>query len=106
MDSGPSVARRRLGRIRCLQKCIDSVQHSLPLPSALCYVVGEMTYRVARGTRIKVYNDPMSQSKKQSHCIADLTLNVADKITVKGEELCTSTGQWAQLLKVRKFISL
>ncbi|XP_038067988.1 E3 ubiquitin-protein ligase HECTD3-like [Patiria miniata] len=113
----PLETKAILARIRCLQAGIESIRNATPLPKALCYVPGEIQFKihpsfVARaaransGTRgrtppksprvkLTVYAEPNKE------CPADQQRHVycgkSAKIVGTGEEMCNNFGSWIRL---------
>jgi len=90
------AARKPLARLRCLRNSIDCLTKNETLPSALCYVPAEVTYTVTRNDMIVVY----STAAKDRSVLSEIISSTGHQVVVSGEELYTSEGQWARLLKV------
>jgi len=90
------AARKPLARLRCLKNSIESLTKNEPLPPALCYVPAEVTYEVTRNDNIVVYTTTAKDRCK----LSEIPCSTAHRVVVSGEELYTSEGQWARLLKV------
>jgi len=93
------AARKPLARLRCLRNSVESLTKNEPLPPALCYVPAEVTYDVTRNDIIIVYATTTT-AKDRREVIAEIPCTTAHRVVVSGEELYTSEGQWARLLKV------
>jgi len=90
------AARKPLARLRCLKNSVESLTKNEPLPSALCYVPAEVTYEVTKNDKIIVYNTAAKDRCK----LSEIPCSTAYRVVVSGEELYTSEGQWARLLRV------
>ena len=90
--------RKKLGRIRCLRKCIECLREGKPFPKHICYIPNELQYNVKSTVTKKLFKIPDKKSEK----VAELQLEASKSIiVVSGNELCNDQGLWAQLLKVR-----
>jgi len=90
------AARIPLARLRCLKNGIESLTKNEPLPRALCYVPAEVTYEPTRNDTVIVYTTPAKDRCK----LSEIVCSTAHRMVVSGEELYTSEGQWARLLRV------
>jgi len=90
------AARKPLARLRCLQNSIECLTKNESLPPALCYVPAEVTYTVTRNDKMIVY----SAAAKDRSKLSEISCSTGHFVVVSGEELYTSDGQWARLLKV------
>jgi len=90
------AARKPLARLRCLKNSIDCLTSNEPLSPALCYVPAEVTYAVTRNDKIVVYTTAAKDRTK----LSEISCSADHQVVVSGEELYTSEGQWARLLKV------
>ncbi|XP_008290022.1 E3 ubiquitin-protein ligase HECTD3 [Stegastes partitus] len=108
-----------LGRIRFLNRCIESFRRSEPVPECLCYVPKEVCYKICKDssstsgassgasaggstvgkTVVSVFESPhqIPHSKKLSK------YNIEPKkgtcIRTTGEEYCNSQGLWVKMNK-------
>jgi len=90
------AARKPLARLRCLKSCVESLTKNEPLPPSLCYVPAEVTYELTKNDKIIVYTTAAKDRSK----LSEIPCSSAHRVVVSGEELYTSEGQWARLLKV------
>jgi len=90
------AARKPLARLRCLKNSIECLTKNESLPPALCYVPAEVTYTVTRNDKIIVYTTAAKDRSK----LGEISCSTGQLVVVSGEELYTSDGQWARLLKV------
>ena len=95
----------KLGKIRCIIDCIDSLENAKPLPQALCYVAHQLPYKVKhyKGDDITVYAQPTKSS------LILIKLNVHDlkePVYLKGDEWCTNEGTWRIISSVSKLLYL
>jgi len=90
------AARKPLARLRCLKNTISCFTKNESLPPALCYVPAEVTYMVTKNDKIIVY----SSAAKDRSKLSEIPCTTSHQVVVSGEELYTSEGQWARLLKV------
>jgi len=90
------AARKPLARLRCLKDCVEFLTKNEPLPPALCYVPAEITYEVTKNDKIIVY----SSAAKDRCKLSEISCSTAHRVVVSGEELFTSEGHWARLLRV------
>ena len=90
------AARKPLARLRCLKIGVENLTKNESLPSALCYVPAAVTYEATRNESIVVY----SSTAKDRTKLGEVQCSTAHKLVVSGEEMYTSEGQWARLLKV------
>jgi len=90
------AARKPLARLRCLKSSIECLTNNEPLPPALCYVPAEVTYDVVRNDKIVVYTTAAKDRSK----VCEIPGSTEHQVVVSGEELYTSEGQWARLLRV------
>ena len=102
-SSGPDVdnlssSRRRLARIRCILECIQCFRERKKLPACICYVPSEVEYRCQSKTTLKVYPEPLKNSRK----IKDLHCTIESRLLASGEEYCNTQGKWLRLKKVSK----
>ena len=92
--------RKCLARIRCLKECVECLRSNSDvakaLPAALCYVPSQVEYRSVKNSKVVVYAESTKNSKKlfEFVCTSD------HSVFIRGEELCTTEGQWGQLIKV------
>ena len=91
------AACKPLARLRCLKNSIDCLTKNESLPSALCYVPAEVTYAVTRNDKIIMYD---SSAAKDRSKVSEIPCSTGHQVVVSGEELFTTEGQWARLLKV------
>ena len=90
------AARKPLARLRCMKNCVESLTKNEPLPAALCYVPAEVTYEATRNDNLIVY----STTAKDRCKLSEIPCSTAHRVVVSGEEVYTSEGQWARLLRV------
>jgi hypothetical protein len=91
-----SIARKPLARLRCLKECLDNLKDNKPLPRSLCYIAAEVEYIPVKNANVAVYSQPSKSSKK----LADVMCTTEHRVFISGEELFTTDGQWAKLIKV------
>lgn len=89
-------ARRRLGRIRCVQETIASLIEGKPLPASLCYVPLELEYYSPGKSILKLHASHCTSSQ----IVKELVCTAESRLIVKGEELCNKHGKWLQIKKV------
>lgn len=91
--------RMKLGKIRCLVDCIESLENAKPLPKALCYVAHQLPYQVKhyKGENIIVYSQP---TKSSSVLIKLKVEELEEPLYLKGDEWCTSEGTWRFITSV------
>ena len=90
------AARKPLARLRCLKDSVGCLTKNEPLPPALCYVPAEITYEVTKNDKIIVY----TTAGKDRCKLSEIPCSTAHRVVVSGEELYTSDGHWARLLRV------
>ncbi|XP_053549532.1 E3 ubiquitin-protein ligase HECTD3 isoform X2 [Bombina bombina] len=104
----PDNPHRLLGQIRCVLECIDCFRYAKPLPDALCYVPGEVQYKVCKDpsastsgrTLLTVWEAPgyLKQNlKKLSRATVEVRKGSCVRAT--GEEYCNANGLWVKLSK-------
>nr|DBA17736.1 TPA: hypothetical protein GDO54_016064 [Pyxicephalus adspersus] len=100
--------RRLLGQIRCVLECVNCLRLAQPLPQALCYVPGEVQYKICKDptsaassrSLLTVWEAP-GYSKQNLKKIARATIEVQKGSCVKatGEEYGNANGLWVKLSK-------
>ncbi|XP_033636883.1 E3 ubiquitin-protein ligase HECTD3-like [Asterias rubens] len=120
VDGKPLDTRAILARIRCLQESIECFRISTTLPKSLCYVTGEIEYKIhptfagrasprsrttngagsrrtPRTTRVKlgVYAVPSKDCPAEQQC--HVYCGKDTRIVASGEEMCNSFGSWIRL---------
>ncbi|XP_071984721.1 E3 ubiquitin-protein ligase HECTD3 [Engystomops pustulosus] len=103
-----SDPRRLLGQIRCVLECIASVRHAAPLPEVLCYVPGEVLYKICKDpssassarSLLTVWEAP-GYSKQNLKMLSRATVEVRKGSCVRatGEEYGNANGLWVKLSK-------
>ncbi|KAM9326144.1 E3 ubiquitin-protein ligase HECTD3 [Gastrophryne carolinensis] len=103
---GTDDPRRLLGQIRCVLDCIDCLRHAQPLPPALCYIPGEVQYKICRDpsrtassrSLLTVWEGP-GYSKQNLKNLSRATIEVHKGSCVKatGDEYCNGNGLWVKL---------
>ncbi|XP_025109253.1 E3 ubiquitin-protein ligase HECTD3-like isoform X2 [Pomacea canaliculata] len=91
-------ARRRLGRIRCVQETIASLIEGKPLPASLCYVPLELEYYSPGKSILKLHASHCTSSQ----IVKELVCTAESRLIVKGEELCNKHGKWLQIKKFKQ----
>ncbi|KAE8609931.1 hypothetical protein XENTR_v10011949 [Xenopus tropicalis] len=102
----PDNPHRLLGQIRCVLECIDCFRHVQPLPEALCYVPGEVQYKICKDTSsssssrslLTVWEAP-GYAKQNLKKLSRATVEVrkGSCVTATGEEYCNANGLWVKL---------
>ncbi|CAN2390345.1 HECT domain containing E3 ubiquitin protein ligase 3, partial [Pristimantis euphronides] len=102
-DSSP---RRLLGRVRCLLECVDCFRRAAPLPEPLCYVPGEVLYKLCRDPSappaaralLTVWEAP-GYSKQNLKRLLRATVEVRRGSCVRatGDEYGNANGLWVKL---------
>ncbi|XP_063795502.1 E3 ubiquitin-protein ligase HECTD3 [Pseudophryne corroboree] len=100
--------RRLLGHIRCVLECIDCFRRAQPLPEALCYVPGEVQYKICKDlsaasasrSLLTVWETP-GYSKQNLKKLSRATVEVrkGSCIRATGEEYGNANGLWVKLSK-------
>ncbi|KAM4022588.1 LOW QUALITY PROTEIN: E3 ubiquitin-protein ligase HECTD3-like [Anomaloglossus baeobatrachus] len=100
--------RRLLGHIRCVLECIDCFRRAVPLPEVLCYVPGEVLYKICKDPRtassarslLTVWEAP-EFSKQNLKTLSRATVEVhrGSCIRATGEEYGNTNGLWVKLGK-------
>ncbi|CAN9503008.1 unnamed protein product [Ophioblennius macclurei] len=106
-----------LGRIRVLNKCIESFRNGETVPECLCYVPKEVCYKVskdssstssacfgasagaARKTLVSVFESPHHRPNSKRSCKYILELKKGARIWTTGEEYCNNHGLWVKISK-------
>ncbi|XP_028329338.1 E3 ubiquitin-protein ligase HECTD3 isoform X1 [Gouania willdenowi] len=107
-----------LGRVRFLNRCIESFKKSEPVPECLCYVPKEVCYKICKDssstssssgaaaggssvgkTLVSVFENPNQSihSKKSSKYTLEPKKGTCIRTT--GEEYCNNQGLWVKLDK-------
>ncbi|XP_044157622.1 E3 ubiquitin-protein ligase HECTD3 [Bufo gargarizans] len=99
---------RLLGRIRCVLECIDCFRRAVPLPEALCYVPGEVLYKVCKDpssassarSLLTVWEAP-GYSKQNLKKLSRATVEIrkGSCIRATGEKYGNASGLWVKLSK-------
>jgi hypothetical protein len=92
------IIKNRLARIRCILECIQCFRERKKLPACICYVPSEVEYRCQSKTTLRVYPEPLKNSRK----IKDLHCTIESRLLASGEEYCNTQGKWLRLKKVSK----
>ncbi|KAG8437018.1 hypothetical protein GDO86_007920 [Hymenochirus boettgeri] len=97
-----------LGQIRCVLECIDCFRRAIPLPESLCYIPGEVQYKICKDpssssssrSLLTVWEAP-GYSKQNLKNLSRATVEVQKGSCVRatGEEYCNSNGFWVKLSK-------
>uniref|UniRef100_A0A8C5QNN2 E3 ubiquitin-protein ligase HECTD3 n=1 Tax=Leptobrachium leishanense TaxID=445787 RepID=A0A8C5QNN2_9ANUR len=100
--------RRLLGQIRCVLECVDCFRRAQPLPESLCYIPGEVLYKVCKDPSssasarclLTVWEAP-GFSKQNLKKLSRSTVEVQKGSCVRatGEEYCNANGLWVKLSK-------
>ncbi|KAM4722366.1 E3 ubiquitin-protein ligase HECTD3 [Rhinophrynus dorsalis] len=104
----PDNPRWLFGQIRCVLECIECFRCARPLPDALCYVPGEVQYKICKDPNssssarslLTVWEAP-GYSKQNLKKLSRATVEVRKGTCVKatGEEYCNANGLWVKLSK-------
>ncbi|KAM4641143.1 E3 ubiquitin-protein ligase HECTD3 isoform 2-T3 [Discoglossus pictus] len=104
----PDNPHQLLGQIRCVLECIDCFRCVRPLPDALCYIPGEVQYKICKDpnassstrTLLTVWEAP-GYSKQNLKKLQRGTMEVRKGSCVRatGEEYCNANGLWVKLSK-------
>ncbi|XP_060940191.1 E3 ubiquitin-protein ligase HECTD3-like [Limanda limanda] len=102
-----------LGRIRFLNRCIESFRRSEPVPECLCYVPREVCYKICKDssaasgasgggavagkTLVPVFESPHQVPHRT--CKYNIEPKKGTGIRTTGEEYCNSQGLWVKLSK-------
>uniref|UniRef100_A0A8C5QDY3 E3 ubiquitin-protein ligase HECTD3 n=1 Tax=Leptobrachium leishanense TaxID=445787 RepID=A0A8C5QDY3_9ANUR len=100
--------RRLLGQIRCVLECVDCFRRAQPLPESLCYVPGEVLYKVCKDPSsppsvrclLTVWEAP-GFSKQNLKKLSRSTVEVQKGSCVRatGDEYYNANGLWVKLSK-------
>ena len=110
-----------LGRIRFLNRCIESFRKSEPVPECLCYVPREVCYKICKDssatsgaasgasaggsvagkTLVPVFESPHQVPHSKRTCKYNIEPKKGTCIRTTGEEYCNSQGLWVKLSKVQ-----
>lgn len=107
-----------LGRIRFLNRCIESFRKSELLPKSLCYVPREVCYKICKDssstssssatasaggpkTLVSVFDSPHQVPHSKRTCKYNVEPKKGTCIRTTGEEYCNSQGLWVKLNKVK-----
>uniref|UniRef100_A0A672I8L7 E3 ubiquitin-protein ligase HECTD3-like n=1 Tax=Salarias fasciatus TaxID=181472 RepID=A0A672I8L7_SALFA len=104
-----------LGRIRFLNRCIESLRKGESVPECLCYVPKEECYKICKdsssasascgastgsiGTLISVYESPHHPPNSKTLCKYNLELKKGTCIWTTGEKFCNDQGLWVKISK-------
>ncbi|XP_069014076.1 E3 ubiquitin-protein ligase HECTD3-like [Embiotoca jacksoni] len=109
-----------LGRIRFLNRCIESFRRSEPVPECLCYVPKEVCYKICKDssstssaasssasaggsavgkTLLSVFESPHQIARSKKLCKFYLEPKKGTCIRTTGEEYCNSQGLWVKINK-------
>ncbi|XP_029971711.1 E3 ubiquitin-protein ligase HECTD3-like [Salarias fasciatus] len=102
-----------LGRIRFLNRCIESLGKGESVPECLCYVPKEECYKICKdsssasascgastgsiGTLISVYESPHHPPNSKKLCKYNLELKKGTCIQTTGETYCNDQGLWVKI---------
>lgn len=90
--------RQSVARLKCIKQCLTSFSTGGALPRELCYVPLAVEYYPLKYGAIVFYSSP---AISDANIVASVTCNSAQhRLTVVGEEVDTSDGKWAKVLKV------
>ncbi|XP_071166194.1 E3 ubiquitin-protein ligase HECTD3-like isoform X2 [Mytilus edulis] len=92
-----SGSRRRLARIRCILECIQCLKERKKFPACICFVPSEVEYKCQSKTTLRVYPEPLKNSRK----IKDLHCTTESRVVASGEEYCNSQGKWLRIKRFR-----
>lgn len=112
-----------LGRIRLLNRCIECLKRSEPMPESLCFVPKEVCYKVCKDssfnssapsgvpaggskTLIPVFENPLQTPHIKKLCKYNIELKKGTCIRTTGEEYRNSQGLWVKITKVNFMHSL
>ncbi|XP_048588290.1 E3 ubiquitin-protein ligase HECTD3-like isoform X2 [Nematostella vectensis] len=90
-------ARRRLARIRCLMETIKRMETKSSLPSALCFVAGEVEYTVNSDLQTPPPIPILKKPSKNSEKIGEIFPSPSLQVFASGEEFCSNQGAWLKL---------
>ncbi|XP_056389086.1 E3 ubiquitin-protein ligase HECTD3 [Hyla sarda] len=103
-----SNPRRLLGQIRCVLESIECFRRAAPLPEVLCYVPGEVLYKICKDPNtassarslLTVWEAP-GYSKQNLKKLSRATVEVRKGSCVRatGEEYGNANGLWVKLSK-------
>uniref|UniRef100_A0A1A8KF71 HECT domain containing 3 n=1 Tax=Nothobranchius kuhntae TaxID=321403 RepID=A0A1A8KF71_NOTKU len=108
-----------LGRIRFLNKCVESFKRSEPVPESLCYVPKEVCYKICKDssscssvsagastggsttgkTLLSVFESPHQISHNKKAYKYNIEPKKGTCIRTTGEEYCNSQGLWVKMNK-------
>ncbi|TKS79447.1 E3 ubiquitin-protein ligase HECTD3 [Collichthys lucidus] len=110
-----------LGRIRFLNKCIESFKRSEPAPDPLCYIPKEVCYKVCKDssstgscasssgpaagassvgkTLVSVFENPHQNPHIKKLCKYNIEPKKGTCIRTTGEEYRNSQGLWVKIIK-------
>lgn len=112
-----------LGRIRFLNRCIETFRRSEPVPECLCYVPKEVCYKICKDssssssasssgasvggstvgkTIVSVFESPHQTAHSKKACKYNIEPKKGTCIRTTGEEYCNSQGLWVKINKVRR----
>ncbi|XP_053325726.1 E3 ubiquitin-protein ligase HECTD3 [Spea bombifrons] len=99
---------RLLGQIRCVLECIDGLRHTKPLPEALCYIPGEVQYKICKDPSssssarclLTVWEAPgFSRQNLKKLSRGTVEVRKGSCVRATGEEYCNANGLWVKLSK-------
>ncbi|XP_053738800.1 E3 ubiquitin-protein ligase HECTD3 [Synchiropus splendidus] len=107
---------RLLGRIRLLNRCVESFKKSDPIPESLCYIPKEVCYKICKDssaastsasgssaggskTVIAVFDSPHQNPLNKKVCKYNIEPKKGTCIRTTGEEFCNSQGLWVKISK-------
>uniref|UniRef100_A0A8C5HZZ3 E3 ubiquitin-protein ligase HECTD3-like n=1 Tax=Gouania willdenowi TaxID=441366 RepID=A0A8C5HZZ3_GOUWI len=107
LDDSPHLL---LGRIRFLNRCIESFKKSKPLPESLCYVPKEVCYKISKdsSSTAAIAGEsagrsvfPVLESPYHSKNLYKFTIELKKGMFIRttGEEYCNNRGKWIKLNK-------
>lgn len=109
-----------LGRIRFLNRCIETFRRSEPVPECLCYVPKEVCYKICKDssssssasssgasaggstvgkTIVSVFESPHQTAHSKKACKYNIEPKKGTCIRTTGEEYCNSQGLWVKMNK-------
>ncbi|XP_069594098.1 E3 ubiquitin-protein ligase HECTD3 [Ranitomeya imitator] len=100
--------RRLLAHIRCVLECIDCFRRAVPLPEVLCYVPGEVLYKICKDpstaasarSLLTVWEAPgFSKQNLKKLSRATVEVRKGSCIRATGEEYGNANGLWVKLSK-------
>uniref|UniRef100_A0A3B4DS82 HECT domain containing 3 n=1 Tax=Pygocentrus nattereri TaxID=42514 RepID=A0A3B4DS82_PYGNA len=89
-----------LGRIRCLNRCIECFRRGEALPESLCFVPKEVCYKICKdsSTLVPVWDHPnQPPNRKTAKCTIEPKKGTC--IRTSGEEYYNSHGLWVKISK-------